>query len=80
MLLSWQSITLSSQLCQTTADAETSVAWLYYIVDVAILRCLIGVSEQLVVLLLLLGNECLDVLTSFFLGLGLLGIEHCSST
>ena len=53
MLLGGQSITLSSELCQSTTDAETRVARLNHIVDVAILSSLIGVSEELVVLLFL---------------------------
>ena len=54
MLLGRQSITLSSQLSQTTADAEARVARLNDIVDVAILGSLIRIGEELVVLVFLL--------------------------
>ena len=80
MFLSWQRVALGSELSQTAADAETSVAWLDYIVDVAELGCLIRISEELVVLVLLLSDECLNVLASLFLCLGLLSIQYGSST
>ena len=67
MLLSRQSIALCSELSQSAADAETSVAWLDYIINIAILGCLVRISEEFVVLFLLLSNECLYVLASFLL-------------
>ena len=68
MLLGGQSITLGSELCQSTTDAETGVARLDDIVDIAILGCLIRISEQLVVLFFLLSDEGLDILAGFLPG------------
>ena len=45
MLLCWQTVTLSGQLGESAADAETGVAWLNHIIDIAILGCLVGVGE-----------------------------------
>ena len=67
---------LGLQLGQRTDDAEAGVAGLDDVVDVAILGCIVRVGEELGVLGLLLGNECLGV----FLLLGLLGVEDGSST
>ena len=67
---------LGLQLGQRTDDAEAGVAGLDNVVDVAILGCIVRVGEELGVLGLLLGNECLGI----FLLLGLLGIEDGSST
>ncbi len=47
VLLSRQRLALVSQLSQGTDDTETSVAWLYHVVDVAILSSLIRISEEL---------------------------------
>ena len=80
MFLGGQGVALGSELCQAAADAETGVARLNHIIDVAILGCLIRISEELVVLVLLLGDEGLHVLTGFLLGLCLLGIQHGSGT
>ena len=80
VLLCRQGITLGGKLSQTTTDAETGVAWLDDIVNVAILSCLIRIGEELVVLFLLLGNKCPHILTSFLLGLCLLGLEYGCST
>ena len=80
MLLGGQRVTLGSQLGQSTTDAETGVARLNHIVNVAILGSLIRIGEQFVVLILLLGDEGLDILAGFLLGLGFLGIEHSSGT
>ncbi len=80
VFLGGQGVALGSELGQTAADAETGVARLNHIIDVAILSCLIRIGEELVVLVLLLGDEGLHVLTSFLLGLSLLGIQHSSST
>ena len=80
MLLGRQRVALGSELGQTAADAETSVAWLDNVIDVAILGCLLWVSEELVVLVLLLGDECLNVFTSLLLSLSLLSIQYGSST
>ena len=64
MLLSWQALTLGSELSQTTADAETGVAWLDDVIDVTILSCLIWISKLVCIFLLLLGQECLYILAS----------------
>ena len=69
MLLSWQALTLGSELSQTTADAETGVTWLDDIIDVTILSCLIWISKLVSILLLLLSQECLNILASFLLSL-----------
>ena len=58
MLLSWQALTLGSELSQTTADAETGVTLLDDIIDVTILSCLIWISKLVCILLLLLSQEC----------------------
>lgn len=76
VLLSWQVVTLSSKLCQTATDAETSVARLNHIINVAILGCLIWISEHLGVFLFLLSKECLRILMS----LCLLGTKHRNGT
>ena len=80
MLLGRQRLALCGKLGQSAADAETGVARLDHIVDIAILGCLIRSGEQVVVLFLLLGQECLYVLACFLLCLGFLGTEHCHST
>ena len=80
MFLGGQGVTLGGKLSQTAADAEAGVAWFDDIVDVALLGSLIGVGEELVVLVLLLGDECLHVLAGLLLGLGFLCIEHGSGT
>jgi len=45
MLLSGQGITLGSELSQTATDAETGIARLNHVINVAILGCLIRISE-----------------------------------
>ena len=40
---------------------------------------MVRIGEELVVLVLLLGDECLDVFAGFLLGFGLFCIEHGSS-
>ena len=50
---------LGLQLGQCTDDAEAGVARLDNVVDVAILGCIVRVGEELGILGLLLGNECL---------------------
>ncbi len=47
VLLSRQSLTLGGQLCQCTTDAEAGVARLNHVVDVAILGCLVRISEEI---------------------------------
>ena len=80
MLLGRQRIALGGQLSQTATDAETSITRLNNVIDVAVLGSLIGIGKQVVVLLFLLGNECLDILTGFLLGFGFLGVENGSGT
>ena len=80
MLLGGQGVALGGELGQTAADAEAGVAGLDHVVDVAVLGGLIRVGKELVVLVLLLGDEGLYVLTSLLLGLGFLGVEHGSGT
>ena len=80
VLLCGQAVTLGGKLCKGAADAEAGVAWLYHIVDVAVLGCLIGVGKQLGVFLLLLSEEGTGVFACFFLSLGFLGTEHCHGT
>ena len=80
MLLSRQGVALGGELSQAAADAETGVARLDDIVDVAVLGCLIRIGEELVVLVLLLSDECFHVLTGLLLGLGILGVEHGSGS
>ena len=72
MLLSRQALTLGGKLSQTTADAETSIAWLDDIIDVAILCSLIWISELVCVFLLLLSQECLYILASTLLADGII--------
>ena len=67
---------LGLQLCQCADDAEAGVARLDNVVDVAVLGSIVGVGEELGVLGLLLGDECLGV----FLLLSLLSVEYSSST
>ena len=80
MLLSWQALTLGSELSQTTADAETGVTWLDDIIDVTILSCLIWISKLVCILLLLLSQECLYILASFLLSLSFLTTENGNGT
>src|SRR5574344_267518 len=80
MLLSRQALTLGSELSQTTADAETGVTWLDDIIDVTILSCLIWISKLVSILLLLLCQECLNILSSFLLSLSFFTAEDCNST
>ena len=80
MLLGWQRLALGGKLGKATTDAEAGIARLDYIVDIAILRCLVRSCEQVVVRFLLLGEECLYVLSSLLLCLGFLGTEHCNGT
>ena len=80
MLLSWQALTLGSELSQTTADAETGVTWLDDIIDVTILSCLIWISKLVSILLLLLSQECLNILASFLLSLSFLTTENGNGT
>ena len=58
VLLGGQGIALGSELSQTATDAESGVTRLDHVIDIAILGCLIRISEELVVLILLLGDEC----------------------
>ena len=80
MLLGRQTLALGSELSQTAANAETSVAWLDDVVDIAILSSLIRIGKLLGILLFLLCQECLHVLAGFLLCLGFLATEHCNGT
>ena len=80
MLLSGKRIALGLELSQCAADAEAGVAWLNHVVNVAVFGCLIWIGKQVVVFLLLFGDECAYVFASFLLGLGFLGLEDCGST
>ena len=73
VLLCRQTLFLAGQLSQSAADAEASVARFNHIVDVTVLCGLIGVGEEVGVLLLFLGKESLYVLAGFLLCLGFLG-------
>ena len=78
MLLGRQVLTLGSELSQTAADAETGIAWLDDVIDIAILSSLIWISKLVCILLLLLCQECLHVLAGFLLSLGFLYDTECS--
>lgn len=80
MLLSWQALALGSELSQTAADAETSIAWLDDVIDIAILSSLIRISKLVCILLLFLCQECLHVLAGFLLSLGFLATENGNGT
>ena len=67
---------LGLQLGQRTDDAEAGVARLDNVINVAILGGIVGVGEELGVLGLLLGDECLGI----FLLLSLLSVEYGSGT
>ena len=45
MLLGRQGVALGGELCQATADAESRIARLDDIVDIAVLGCLVWVGE-----------------------------------
>ena len=45
VLLGWQAFTLCGQLGECTTYTEAGVAWLYHIVDIAILGCLVRIGE-----------------------------------
>ena len=80
VLLGRQGIALGGELCQTAANAETGVARLDDIVDVAVLGSLLRIGKELVVLALLLSDAGLDILAGLLLGLGFLGVEHGGGT
>ena len=46
VLLSREVLTLGGKLCEGTADTETSIAWLNYVIDIAVLGSLIRISEE----------------------------------
>ena len=46
VLLGREVLALGSELCESTADAETSIAWLDYVIDVAVLCSLVRISEE----------------------------------
>ena len=58
MLLGGQGIALGGELSQTATDAETGIARLDHVVDVAVLGGLIRIGEELVVLILLEHGSC----------------------
>ena len=68
------------QLSEGTNDAEASIAWFDNVINVTVAGSIVGVSEELVVLLFLLLDEGLSLvhLTLFFQGLGFLSIEDRS--
>ena len=80
MLLSRQLLTLCSELCQTATDAETCVARLDYVVDIAVRSCLVRVCELLSVLVFLFCEERLNVFACFLLSFSFLAAEDCNST
>ena len=80
MLLGRQALALGSELSQTAANAETSVAWLDDVVDIAILCSPIRISKLVCIFLLLLCQECLYVFTSFLLSLGFVTTENGNGT
>ena len=57
------------KLSKGTANAETRVARLDHVVDITILGSLVGIREEVVLLLLFLSEECLGIGLLFrFLG------------
>ena len=70
------------QLRQGTTDAEACVARLYDVVNIAVLGCLIGIGEEILILLYLVVKEllCLVGLTLVLERLRLLGIQHGGCT
>lgn len=80
MLLGWQALLLASELRESATDTEAGVAWLDDIINITILGSLIRISEEVGILLLLLGEECLNILSCFLLGLSLTSREHCYGT
>ena len=62
MLLGGTAVGLGLDLGQSAADAQAGVARLNDVVDVAKLCSLVGIGEEVVVLLLLLSEEGLGVL------------------
>ena len=80
MLLGRVVYLLVVQLVEGTDDAETRVAGLDDIIDVAILSSLIWISELVGVFLLLLSQECLYILASFLLSLSFLTAENGNGT
>ena len=80
MLLGRQALTLCSELGQTAADAETSIARFDDIVDVTILCSLVWSSEQVVILIFLFCKECLYIFSGIFLCLCLFFAKHSHGT
>jgi fatty-acid desaturase len=80
MLLSWQRLAFVSQLSQSADDAETGVAWLYDIIDIAILSSLVRVSEEFRVLSLFLSEERLNVASLFLYLLSALSLKNGNGT
>ena len=79
MFLSREILALALKLGKGAYYAETCIARLYHIVDIAVLGCLIGVREESVVLRLLLCNECLWILGLFrFIRLKDFGCTCCT--
>ena len=80
VLLGWQALLLASELRESATDTEAGVAWLDDIINITILGSLIRISEEVGIFLLLLSEECLNILSSFLLGLSLTSREHCYGT
>ena len=59
-------LTLGCQRLQRTNDAETRVARLDNIVDIAVAGSVVGIREFVVVLFLFLGYECCFLLGFYF--------------
>ena len=78
MLLGRILYTLVMQLLESTDHAETGVAWLNDIVDIALVCSIVWVAEEIFVFLLLLCNDL--SLSLWCLGcLELLAIKHLYS-
>ena len=76
MFLCGQTVAFGCQLCQSTANAEARISWLYHVVYVTVLSCLVRVGEHIGVLFFLLCKESLGV----FVLLGFFCTEHCNGS
>ena len=80
MLFGRQAFTLGSKLCQTTADAETSVAGFDDIVNISVFSCLIWIGKHIGIFLFFFCQERLNILAGLFLFLGFFRTQHCHGT
>ena len=76
MFLNRSRLALAGELRQCATNAETRIARLDYVIDIAILSSLIRIREEIVILLFLCCQECFRI----FLLLSLFAVENSHST